>query len=288
LKESIKNQIESLLNQKIISEHSVSGGCINDARILTTGYQNKYFVKINNHHPTDMFMKESNGLKEIARSNTIRVPKVISINEDFILLEVIISGKRSHNFSEEFGLNFARMHKYCGNEFGFYEDNYIGSTPQLNVSSEIEKTNWAIFYFNKRLLYQFKLAETNGFVNEEFRRVFRQLENKINTIFECQSIKPSLLHGDLWSGNYMIDENGNACLIDPAVYYGHREADLAMTKLFGGFDYKFYSSYNEEYPLDDGYEYRENIYKLYHILNHLNLFGMGYYRQAIELIKYYL
>ena len=101
-------------------------------------------------------------------------------------------------------------------------------------------------------------------------------------------MKSHLLHGDLWSGNFIIDENGNACLIDPAVYYGHREADLAMTKLFGGFDSKFYSAYNEEFPLDDGYLYRENIYKLYHVLNHLNLFGSSYYQQAIDLIKYYL
>ena len=100
--------------------------------------------------------------------------------------------------------------------------------------------------------------------------------------------KPSLLHGDLWAGNYIVDENGRACLIDPAVYYGNREADLAMTKLFGGFTKEFYNSYNEFYPLKDGYDYRENIYKLYHVMNHLNLFGSSYYQQALSLIKFYL
>jgi len=114
------------------------------------------------------------------------------------------------------------------------------------------------------------------------------LEKIISSVLEDCKSEPSLLHGDLWSGNFIIDETGNACLIDPAVYYGHREADLAMTKLFGGFDEKFYSAYNEEYPLDDGYEYREDIYKLYHVLNHLNLFGSGHYMQAVNLIKSYL
>src|SRR3990170_4265627 len=128
----------------------------------------------------------------------------------------------------------------------------------------------------------------NGNVNSNFRKCFNQLENKIENILSGKIEKPSLLHGDLWAGNYLVDENGRVCLIDPAVYYGNREADLAMTKLFGGFTKEFYDSYNELYPLEDGYEYRENIYKLYHVLNHLNLFGSGYYQQALSLIKFYL
>jgi fructosamine-3-kinase len=151
-----------------------------------------------------------------------------------------------------------------------------------------EALNWTEFYFNKRLLYQYNLAEKNGYAGEELQRAFSQLENKIYLVLKDSNAIPSLLHGDLWSGNYITDETGNACLIDPAVYYGHREADLAMTKLFGGFDNRFYSAYNEEYPLDNGYEFRENIYKLYHVLNHLNLFGTAYYQQALSLIKYYL
>jgi len=119
------------------------------------------------------------------------------------------------------------------------------------------------------------------------RKRISKLEDKIESIIATGE-KPTLLHGDLWSGNYMIDENGSPVLIDPAVYYGHREADIGMTKLFGGFGSEFYSTYNEEFPLEDGYEYRENIYKLYHVLNHLNLFGGGYYHQAISLIKFYI
>ena len=122
----------------------------------------------------------------------------------------------------------------------------------------------------------------------ELRKAISKLEERIEEIIGDSEEKPSLLHGDLWSGNFMVNENGETVLIDPAVYYGHREADLGMTKLFGGFSNEFYKSYNETYPLKDGYEYRENIYKLYHVLNHLNLFGGGYYSQAISLIKFYI
>lgn len=288
MKEAIKNKIEALLTQKIISQHSISGGCINDALILTTNSHKKYFVKVNYHSPADMFNKEANGLKEIALSKTIRVPNVISVNDEFILLEVINSSNRSNNFYEDFGRKFAEMHKYRSKYFGFYENNYIGLTPQINVADNEEKNDWIKFYFNKRLLYQIHLAEKNEYLSLELKSLFSSLESKIETILKTKDNTPSLLHGDLWSGNYTVDENGIACLIDPAVYYGHREADLAMTKLFGGFDYKFYDSYNKTFPLEDGYEYRENIYKLYHVLNHLNLFGKGYLNQAVNLIKFYI
>jgi len=284
----IKNRIELELGEKIISQNSVSGGCINDARIITTKANKQYFVKLNYNHPSDMFRKESNGLIEIKKSNSIRIPEVFFVNDDFIILEVIKSGTRKKFFFEEFGSRFALMHKFYGKSFGFYEDNYIGSNIQKNIPDDEDKNNWIKFFFNKRLYFQFKLAEQNGYASEELRKLFVKLENKIDTILNSEIEKPSLLHGDLWSGNYMVDENGEACLIDPAVYYGNREADLAMTKLFGGFDQKFYNAYQEAYPLLDGYNYRENIYKLYHVLNHLNLFGMGYYGQAIDLIEYYL
>ncbi len=288
LKEQIKNKIESLISEKIISLSSIGGGCINDAQQLSTISEKKYFLKTNLYSPADTFLKEANGLNEIASSKTIRVPKVISADTDFILLEFIISGNRTKSFFEDFGRKFAEMHKHYSDFFGFYEDNYIGSTTQLNIAEGDEKNSWVNFYFNKRIYYQIKLAEKNGYLTSELNKVFSSLENKFQSIFDGYEVKPSLLHGDLWGGNYMIDENGEACLIDPAVYYGDREADLAMTKLFGGFGYDFYQAYNEAYPLEPGYEFRENIYKLYHVLNHLNLFGTGYYHQAIELIKYYI
>jgi fructosamine-3-kinase len=180
------------------------------------------------------------------------------------------------------------MHKFTSDYFGFYEDNYIGANPQSNIPAEKEKTNWVSFYFNKRILFQLQLAEKLGHSTAELRKSISKLEEKIEEIIGAANEKPSLLHGDLWGGNYMVDESGSAVLIDPAVYYGHREADLGMTKLFGGFSSEFYTAYDETFPLEDGYDYRENIYKLYHVLNHLNLFGGGYYSQAISLIKFYI
>jgi fructosamine-3-kinase len=288
LKEILKNKIELVLGDKILSQRQISGGCINDAEIVTSKSGKTFFVKTNNKSAKDMFMKEANGLNELAKADVIRVPKVIYAADDFIILENISSKTNDKLFWEKFGRNFAMLHKYKSDSFGFYEDNYIGSTPQLNHTSSTEKINWTEFYFNKRILYQYKLAEKKGYAGEELRKCFSRLESKINIILKDCNAKPSLLHGDLWSGNFITDETGNACLIDPAVYYGHREADLAMTKLFGEFDSRFYSAYNEEYPLDSGNGYRENIYKLYHILNHLNLFGSGYYQQAVNLIKFYI
>jgi len=288
LSTNTKLKLEKVLNDLMVSEHHVSGGCINDAKILITKSAKKYFLKTNSHIPANMFLNEANGLKEIKKSCAIKVPDVIYADEELILLEAISSIKKKNNFSEDFGRKFAQLHKFTSTDYGFYENNYIGSTPQINIASKEEKNSWVEFYFNKRLKFQFDLAEKNGFIDQDFRKLFLSLENKIESIIKPEQEIPSLLHGDLWSGNYIVDENGEACLIDPAVYYGNREADLAMTKLFGGFESKFYTSYNEFFPFENGYEYRENIYKLYHVLNHLNLFGASYYQQAVNLIKYYL
>lgn len=286
--EKIKARIEEKLGIKIKSFNSLSGGCISDAFKVTTVDGLNYFLKYNPSISNDMFVKEVNGLKELTKANAIRIPDVLSFDEDYILLKYIPTGNKCKNFFEEFGRNFAEMHKFTSESFGFYEDNYIGSNQQKNIPNEEEKTSWANFFFNKRILYQFQLAETLGNSTPELRKGISNLENKIEEIVGDSKEKPSLLHGDLWAGNYMVDENGNAVLIDPAVYYGHREADLGMTKHFGGFSSEFYRAYNERFPLEDGYDYRENVFKLYHVLNHLNLFGGGYYSQALSLIKFYI
>ncbi|GBD87884.1 hypothetical protein BMS3Abin03_01818 [bacterium BMS3Abin03] len=284
----IKTKIEKVIHTKITEFSSLSGGCISNAYKVTAENGKSFFLKTNTSHPGDMFIKEAHGLEELTKANAIRIPQVISYENDFILLELIESGNRQKYFSEDFGRRFAELHRFNSSEYGFFEDNYIGSNPQINIPTDEEKNNWTQFFFNKRILYQLSLAEKLGNATPELRKVISLLENKIDEIVTDNGEQPSLLHGDLWGGNYMIDENGNACLIDPAVYYGNREADLAMTKLFGGFDSKFYAAYNEAFPLPDGYSYRENIYKLYHILNHLNLFGGGYYSQAMSLIRYYI
>ena len=286
--EKIKTRIEEKLGSKIIGFTSLSGGCISDAFRITTADKSNFFLKYNASASNDMFIKEANGLKELAKADSIRIPEVLSYDKEYILLEYISFGNKKKNFFEEFGRCFAEMHKFISDTFGFFEDNYIGSNPQTNIPGENENKSWVNFYFNKRILFQFKLAEKLGNSTEDLRKGILRLENKIQEIIGNSKEKPSLLHGDLWGGNYMVDESGNAVLIDPAVYYGHREADLGMTKLFGGFSSEFYNAYCERFPLEDGYDYRENIYKLYHVLNHLNLFGGGYYSQALSLIKYYV
>lgn len=288
LNSQIKTKIEREAGDQIVSVSSVSGGCISDAFKLEMKNGEKYFLKLNDSAAKDMFIKEAHGLVELRKPNAIRIPQVILHDKSFILTEFIKAGSRSKNFFEEFGRKFAELHKFRNISFGFYEDNFIGSNPQLNIAEDGEKNNWVKFYFNKRILFQYKLAEKNGYAAKELTEGVLSLEKKIEEILSGNEEPPSLLHGDLWGGNYMVDENGNACLIDPAVYYGHREADLAMTKLFGGFSSEFYQAYNEYYPLPPGFEYRENIYKLYHVLNHLNLFGKGYYPQAVAIIKNYL
>lgn len=287
LNQKIENEIEESAGIKITSVSSLSGGCISNAYKIIDKNGRAYFLKINSS-PKDLFIKEANGLKELRKENAIRVPEVILCKEDFLLTEFIEQRSRSINFFEDFGRRFAQLHKCTGSKFGFYENNYIGSNPQINIPDKNEENNWVEFYFNKRILFQYKLAEKNGYATDELRKGISTLEKKIEDIIGYSAGSPSLLHGDLWGGNYIADENGDACLIDPAVYYGHREADLAMTKLFGGFSSEFYNSYNETFPLKPGYDYRENVYKLYHVLNHLNLFGGGYYSQAAAIIRGYM
>ena len=277
-------KIEEILNEKIVSNSAIGGGSIANSQIVQTGSGEKYFVKSYGSNAS-ILKNEANGLNELAKSTLIRIPKVIAMTDDFLLLEYIETGMRVNNFSELFGQQFAKMHRITSEKFGFYENNFIGSTPQINVP---EKESWLEFFWEDRLLFQFKLAERNGYVNSEFRSLYQKLEGVIPSILSGTEEEPTLLHGDLWSGNYMVDENGNPVLIDPAVYYGHREADLAMTRMFGGFDSKFYSSYNEEFPLPEDWEYRVNLYMLYHVMNHLNLFGTGYYSQFISIIKNYV
>lgn len=277
-------KIEQRISEKIISKVSVGGGCIANACIITTETGNKYFVKSYGSN-SQILKNEANGLKELAKANAIRLPEVIVFDDDFLLLEFIEQGRRSKNFSTEFGRQFARMHKLKGEKFGFYENNFIGSNPQINLP---ENDNWIEFFWQNRLLYQYKLAEHNHFADGELKTLFKNLEQVFISIVSGTEEPPTILHGDLWGGNYMVDSSGSAVLIDPAVYYGHREADLAMTKMFGGFDSSFYHAYNEEFPLTEDWEYRIDLYMLYHVMNHLNLFGSGYYSQVISIIRKYI
>ena len=281
--ERVNNKLENIFKEKIKYTNSIGGGCIADSRKVETDSGKLFFIK--QYAKPDIHGTEANGLLELKKARTINIPNVIYFDDDILVLEYIEEGKRRENFSEIFGKQIAMLHKYNSDKFGFLEDNYCGATVQKNTPL---CDNWVDFYFTNRLLFQYKLAEKNNYVTFELKNAFAKLEKRIKIILDGSNEKPSLLHGDLWGGNYLVDKNGNPCLIDPAVYYGNREADLAMTKLFGGFNSEFYKSYQIEYPLQEGWQYRENIYKLYHIFNHLNLFGMTYYNQVLSLIKSYL
>ena len=281
----IKNSLVKILGEDIRVSSSVGGGSIANSQIIETKSGKKFFLKTGFNN--SIFINEANGLIELQKANCITIPKIIAADNQFLLLEMISPGSRVGDFWKVFGEQFALLHQYTSDSFGFYENNFIGATPQNNIAEGNEKSSWTEFYLNKRLLFQFNLAEENGYANKELIHTFSVVENKIEKILEGSEEPPALLHGDLWSGNFLTGSQGEPVLIDPAVYYGHREADLAMTYLFGGFSDEFYKSYQNYYQLKEGWEYRINIYKLYHVLNHLNLCGMGYYSQAISLMKYY-
>lgn len=282
---SLYSKIENIIGEKISSKSSVGGGCIADSKTIRTETGKSYFLKTYAAHGGSMFINEANGLKELAKAGTVRVPEVIAVDKEFLLIEQINAAAKSSTFWEDFGRNFAKMHRTRAEEYGFYEDNLIGASPQKNLP---RSSNWIEFYWENRLKFQIDLLGRNGFRGGEIDSLAGPLKRRTEELISGSEEFPSLLHGDLWSGNFIVDDNGDACIIDPAVYYGHREADLAMTKLFGGFGGAFYSAYQEEWPLPGGWQEREPLYKLYHVLNHANLFGGGYYSQALSIIRSYV
>ncbi len=227
-------------------QKSVSGGCINQAYCLI-GSDIKYFVKINHASKVEMFATEALGLKEMAQTQTIRVPKPIcwgmTERSSYIVLEWLEFGSSHNSAWEEMGIKLAKMHNYQGeNKFGWSENNTIGSTPQVNNWTD----TWSDFFANHRIGFQLKLANRKGgnFGN------YNQIVDKVRQILASIEPQPSLVHGDLWSGNVAVTDAGEPVILDPATYYGDREVDLAMTELFGGFPAAFYRGYNEVFPLD--------------------------------------
>jgi len=264
------------------ARQGVGGGCINSAEILE-GNDRRYFVKSNVATLLDMFEAEAAGLTEIAASNSVRVPRPICTgrhgDRSFLVLEYLDLGRGGGKTDELLGRGLAAMHGVSRAIFGWQRDNTIGSTPQINT----EEHDWIVFYREHRLRYQLELAAENG-CRGNLQKHGDQLLERLPVFFSAYTPSPSLLHGDLWGGNHAELADGTPVIFDPAVYYGDREADLAMTELFGGFGSGFYSAYREAWPLDPGYRVRKDLYNLYHVLNHLNLFGGGYRGQAERLI----
>ncbi len=283
LPDSLKGQAERLLNSRIMAFRPAAGGCISNGGELIT-LNGSYFIKWNDtiRYPA-MFQAEAGGLRLLAAHGRLRVPKVIGVVElaDFqaIVLEFITSAHRADNFWEQLAEGLAALHRNSAELFGLDEDNYIGSLKQINTPHQ----SWVDFFVEQRLETQLALACEHGLADNNLQKKFQLLYRKLPELLPDEP--PALLHGDLWIGNVMTDEQGNPCLIDPAVYYGHREAELAFTRLFGGFDDAFYRAYHHAFPLQPGFETRVTIYNLHPLLVHANLFGGGYIQQVEHLIK---
>ena len=260
----------------------VGGGCINAGWRLARG-EERFFVKTNRAAMLAMFEAELAGLEAMSRAGGIRVPAPLATgvsNDDaWIVMEWIEPGPANARSEELLGEGLAQLHRATATTFGWCRDNTIGSTPQHNDPS----ADWPCFYARHRLGFQLELAAANGWA-AELRDRGRRLAERVGCFFSDYQPIPSLLHGDLWGGNWAADQGGSPFVFDPAVYYGDREADLAMTELFGGFGRRFYDAYRSAWALDNGYAVRRDLYNLYHVLNHLNLFGGSYLGRARSLI----
>lgn len=261
----------------------ISGGSINAAYRLDCEARS-YFIKINRSDRLDMFTAEFEGLVELSESETIRVPGSVVTGADeahaWLVTEFIEFGRQRADSESRFGNQLAAMHRRTASEFGWHRHNTIGSTFQDNT----RHSDWLTFFREQRLAYQLGLLEKKG-MGKSLYAIAEPLLESVPLFFSGYTPEPSLLHGDLWGGNRAFDEHGAPVIFDPAVYYGDREADIAMTELFGGFGADFYAAYQNAWPLDEGYAVRKTLYNLYHVLNHANLFGGGYQHQAEGMIK---
>ena len=284
---SVQTAIEALAGEGAGEERRtrVGGGCIANGAKLDLSTGESVFVK--SGVALAVLEAEARGLLALRDTQTVRVPEPLAIAEPsaapFLILEYISPGSKRRGTSAELGHGLARMHRSSGPAaFGLDHDNFIGSTPQMNAW----KADWITFFAENRLTPQIELAARGGLLDASRRSALEQLVSRLPDLLPAPEA-PSILHGDLWGGNWMCDSDGRPWIIDPAVYYGHREADLAMTELFGGFDARFYAAYEEAWPLDSGYRDRVSLYNLYHVLNHVNLFGAGYLGQVDGTLRGY-
>jgi fructosamine-3-kinase len=260
----------------------VHGGCINES-FRWESSSGPLFVKVAEAAKLAMLEAEADGLRELAQANAVRVPTVrasgATAGHAFLALEWLEFGTSSAQSETRLGELLAWQHRVSAPRFGWHRDNTIGSTPQPNTWCD----DWVTFFRERRLAFQLELARKNGHGGALVQRGARLLE-LMGAFFASHRPVPSLLHGDLWGGNWSVDSSGQPVLFDPAVYFGDREADIAMTRLFGGFGNAFYTAYHATWPLDQAAGTRRALYNLYHVLNHLNLFGGGYGEQARTMI----
>ena len=252
---------------------SVAGGCINQTSRITTN-QGEFFIKVNTVAQSDLFHKEQLGLDILKEKSPLGTPAVLGSGiqgrNSYLLLEWVEKGIQNTDFWKEFGSQLATQHKVSADLFGLDHHNHIGRLHQSNKFHE----NWAEFFVEERLRPQLQMAHDTGLIEQATLQKFDILFNKLEELVPSES--PSLLHGDLWSGNFLCGQGSRPYIFDPAVHFGHRETELAFTTMFGGFDQQFYSTYSEEYPLSPGFEDRIEVHNLYPLLVHVNLFGRSY------------
>ena len=290
MKDRIDKRIKEIYGNAVSlsSMRPVGGGDINEAYVLTLSDGIRLFLKCNPRMDVSFFEAEKDGLYAIARTGKIGVPQVIEAGSvggrSYLLMEFAAGDKPNPGFWERFGHELAGMHSFDASEFvpggrfGFWRDNYIGAGDQKNNPCD----RWTQFFRECRLRPQYEAAK--GYFSPEMTEKFERLFDALDSLL-TEPEKPALLHGDLWAGNYITGRDGWAWLIDPAVYVGHPEADIAMTELFGGYTRTFYDAYRESGLIGEGYERRRDVYNLYHMLNHLNLFGGGYLSSVAGILR---
>jgi len=291
MKENLLRLLESIYGKsaKIKSYESIGGGCINETQSLKLSNGERVFLKYNPSPPKNFFIAEADGLQLLEKSkNGPNVPRFLGIstetNPQFLLLEYIESSAPKGGFASRFGQALAAMHRETQEQYGLDYDNFIGKTVQKN-NLELDGL---VFFRDHRIRFQQELArKTRGLPKSTDRRLDLFCE-KLETLLDLKDEKPALLHGDLWSGNYFASHDQVPYIFDPAVYFGLREADLAMTEMFGRLPKEFYSAYQEAFPIQPGYTERKDIYNLYHLLNHYNLFGGSYLEQADQTVRSFL
>ncbi|MFP4131788.1 MAG: fructosamine kinase family protein [Thiohalospira sp.] len=284
---TIAERIEAATGRRfrMAEQRNLGGGCISAAYRVEAEDGRQFFVKFNRASEAEMFYAEAEGLAEIAAAEAVRCPEPVvwdvAGDQVFLVMEYLpLGGRADAATARRLGEGLAAMHGRTRERFGWHRDNTIGSTPQPNG----EMDDWVAFWRERRLGFQLDLAERNGY-GRELREGGNELLERLGAFFSDHAPVPSLLHGDLWSGNWDVTADGEPVIFDPAVYYGDREADLAMTELFGGFPRDFYAAYDAAWARDAGYGVRRDLYNLYHILNHLNLFGTAYLGRARSLIQ---
>lgn len=290
----IESEVEKYLSEKtgkkikILSSQSLGGGCINNASRMNTN-AGTYFLKWNARCEPDMFLREAEGLEHLkkAANGQLVIPEVFAAKKvdetpGFLVLSFLQSGHSDSETDVKLGRGLGFIHQYSNDKFGFYHVNYCGSTPQNNNW----KNDWPVFFRDNRLKFLLNLIQKERPLPQNEVEIYEKLLEKIPVLI-LEKSTPVLIHGDLWSGNFMVTDKGPA-LIDPAVCFADREMEMAIMTMFGGFSQRFYNAYNEINPLPNDWKERNRLYQLYHVLNHYYLFGGGYKIQALQIAKSYL